>query len=392
MNKKMYELGSKRSVIRELFEYGKEYAEVHGKDSVFDFTIGNPNIPAAHTVNDLIKQAVDNPDIHLYTSAEGDKEVRKKISAYIKKEFNADMPVQNIYMTTGAAAALSIVFKALVDEERNEFIVFAPYFPEYKVFVEAAGGVLNVQRAAENFGFNLEGLEELITPRTVGVIINSPSNPTGRIYSKEELSHLFEVIAKRSTKEKPIYVIADEPYRELVYDDTEVPYIPNLYDNSIVCYSWSKSLSLAGERIGYIAVSPKAQNDRELFLTICGAGRALGYVCASSLFQYVVSESLGLTADIEIYKHNRDRLYGALKEYGFTLIEPKGAFYIFMKSPLPNDDFMKIAKSLGILFVPSETFGVDNWVRIAYCVSPDVIERSLPHFKKLAEICGLKKE
>ncbi len=392
MNKKMYELGSKRSVIRELFEYGKEYAEVHGKDSVFDFTIGNPNIPAPHTVNDLIKQAVDNPDIHLYTSAEGDKEVRKKISAYIKKEFNADMPVQNIYMTTGAAAALSIVFKALVDEERNEFIVFAPYFPEYKVFVEAAGGVLNVQRAAENFGFNLEGLEKLITPRTVGVIINSPSNPTGRIYSKEELSHLFEVIAKRSTKEKPIYVIADEPYRELVYDDTEVPYIPNLYDNSIVCYSWSKSLSLAGERIGYIAVSPKAQNDRELFLTICGAGRALGYVCASSLFQYVVSESLGLTADIEIYKHNRDRLYGALKEYGFTLIEPKGAFYIFMKSPLPNDDFMKIAKSLGILFVPSETFGVDNWVRIAYCVSPDVIERSLPHFKKLAEICGLKKE
>lgn len=392
MNKKMYELGSKRSVIRELFEYGKEYAEVHGKNSVFDFTIGNPNVPTPHTVNDLIKQAVDNPDIHLYTSAEGDKEVRKKISAYIKKEFNADMPVQNIYMTTGAAAALSIVFKALVDEERNEFIVFAPYFPEYKVFVEAAGGVLNVQRAAENFGFNLEGLEELITPRTVGVIINSPSNPTGRIYSKEELSHLFEVIAKRSTKEKPIYVIADEPYRELVYDDTEVPYIPNLYDNSIVCYSWSKTLSLAGERIGYIAVSPKAQNDRELFLTICGAGRALGYVCASSLFQYVVSESLGLTADIEIYKHNRDRLYGALKEYGFTLIEPKGAFYIFMKSPLPNDDFMKIAKSLGILFVPSETFGVDNWVRIAYCVSPDVIERSLPHFKKLAEICGLKKE
>ena len=392
MNKKMYELGSKRSVIRELFEYGKEYAEVHGKDSVFDFTIGNPNVPTPHTVNDLIKRAVDNPDIHLYTSAEGDKEVRKKISAYIKKEFSADMPAQNIYMTTGAAAALSIVFKALVDEERNEFIVFAPYFPEYKVFVEAAGGVLNVQCAAENFGFNLEGLEKLITPRTVGVIINSPSNPTGRIYSKEELSHLFEMISKRSTKEKPIYVIADEPYRELGYDDTEVPYIPNLYDNSIVCYSWSKTLSLAGERIGYIAVSPKAQNDRELFLTICGAGRALGYVCASSLFQYVVSESLGLTADIEIYKHNRDRLYGALKEYGFTLIEPKGAFYMFMKSPLPNDDFMKIAKSLGILFVPSETFGVDNWVRIAYCVSPDVIEGSLPHFKKLAEICGLKKE
>lgn len=389
MNKKMYELGSNRSVIRELFEYGKEYAEIHGKDSVFDFTIGNPNIPAPASVNNLIKQAVDNPDIHLYTSAEGDKEARKKISNYIKKEFNAEMPWQNIYMTTGAAAALSIVFKALVDEERNEFIVFAPYFPEYKVFVEATGGVLKVQTAAEDFGFKLEGLEELITPRTVGVIINSPSNPTGRIYSKEELKRLFEVLKNHSTKDKPIYVIADEPYRELVYDDTEVPYIPNLYDNSIVCYSWSKSLSLAGERIGYIAVSPRAQNDRELFLTICGAGRALGYVCASSLFQYVVSESLGVTADIAIYKRNRDELYNALKEYGFSLIEPKGAFYIFMKSPLPNGEFMEKAKSLGILFVPAETFGVDNWVRIAYCVSPDVIKRSLPRFKQLAELCGL---
>ena len=289
-------------------------------------------------------------------------------------------------MTTGAAAALSIVFKALTDEDRNEFIVFAPYFPEYKVFVESAGGVLKTQKTNDRFGIETDGLTDLITPKTAAIILNSPVNPTGNVFSAEELKPLFDLLDEYSKKGQDIYVIADEPYRELVYDEgVTVPYIPNMYDNAIVCYSWSKSLSLAGERIGYIAVSPKIKNDKELYLSICGAGRALGYVCASSLFQRVVAECLGQTADLSVYKRNRDKLYNALISYGFVVNEPKGAFYLFLKSPVPNDEFLDKAKELGILFVPSESFGIEGWVRIAYCVSPDVIDRSLPKFKELSE-------
>lgn len=386
MNKKMYELGSNRSVIRELYEYGKQRAERFGEENVYDFSIGNPNIPAPESVNETIKRITDLPDSHLYTSAQGDDKVRQKISEYIASEYNGSIPKENIYMTTGAAAALSIVFKALTDEDRNEFIVFAPYFPEYKVFVESAGGVLKTQKTNDRFGIETDGLTDLITPKTAAIILNSPVNPTGNVFSAEELKPLFDLLDEYSKKGQDIYVIADEPYRELVYDEgVTVPYIPNMYDNAIVCYSWSKSLSLAGERIGYIAVSPKIKNDKELYLSICGAGRALGYVCASSLFQRVVAECLGQTADLSVYKRNRDKLYNALISYGFVVNEPKGAFYLFLKSPVPNDEFLDKAKELGILFVPSESFGIEGWVRIAYCVSPDVIDRSLPKFKELSE-------
>ena len=386
MNKKMYELGSNKSVIRELYEYGKQRAERFGEENVYDFSIGNPNIPAPESVNETIKRITDLPDSHLYTSAQGDDKVRQKISEYIASEYNGSIPKENIYMTTGAAAALSIVFKALTDEDRNEFIVFAPYFPEYKVFVESAGGVLKTQKTNDRFGIETDGLTDLITPQTAAIILNSPVNPTGNVFSAEELKPLFDLLDEYSKKGQDIYVIADEPYRELVYDEgVTVPYIPNMYDNAIVCYSWSKSLSLAGERIGYIAVSPKIKNDKELYLSICGAGRALGYVCASSLFQRVVAECLGQTADLSVYKRNRDKLYNALISYGFVVNEPKGAFYLFLKSPVPNDEFLDKAKELGILFVPSESFGIEGWVRIAYCVSPDVIDRSLPKFKQLSE-------
>lgn len=391
MNKKMFELGSNRSVIRELFEYGKARANLYGEESVFDFSLGNPNIPAPKSINEKIKQLVDDPTAHLYTSAQGDAVVRKKISDFIKSEYNGVIPPELIYMTTGAAAALSIVFKAICDDNRNEFIVFAPYFPEYKVFVENAGGVLKIQKSNENFGLNLDGLDNLITDKTAGIIINSPVNPTGNIYSEKELNALFELLNKYKDNGHTIYVIADEPYRELVYDNTVVPYIPNMYDDSIVCYSWSKSLSLAGERIGYIAVSPKIEDCHNLYLAICGAGRSLGYVCASSLFQRVVADCLGQTADIEIYKSNRDKLYSALVEYGFTVIKPKGAFYLFVKSPIDNSQFIDKAKELGLLLVPSESFGVANWVRIAYCVDPDMLSRSLPIFATLAKQCGLSK-
>lgn len=385
MNKKMYELGSHRSVIRELFEYGKVMAKEFGADKVFDFSIGNPNISAPPQVNKTIKELTDGDDIHLYTSAQGSAEARQSVSEYIKKTFNFGMPSDNIYMTTGAAAALSIVFKALVDDEHNEFIVFAPYFPEYKVFIESAGGVIKVQKNDDSMGINVNGLRELITPKTVGIVVNSPNNPSGNVYSLSELNCLFDILNEYKLKGQDIYIIADEPYRELVYDNIDVPYIPKYYDNSIICYSWSKALSLAGERIGYIAVSPKCSFSSELYYAICGAGRALGYVCAGSLFQGVISRCIGLTADVDSYKTNRDILYNALKEYHFECIYPKGAFYLFVKSPESNDKFIDAAKKLGLLLVPSESFGVDGWVRIAYCVSKDTIIRSLPYFKKLSE-------
>lgn len=385
MNSKMYELGSVRSVIRELFEYGQNMKKTVGAENVFDFSIGNPNIQAPDKVKKTIVSLTNDETVHFYTSAQGDSEVREKISKYIKTTFGADIPSNLIYMTTGAAAALSITFKALIDDEHNEFITFAPYFPEYKVFVESNGGVLKVQPANETLGLNMTGLRDIITPKTTAVIINSPNNPSGNIYSEEEIKSLANLLDEYKAKGQTIYLIADEPYRELVYDDTFVPYVPNYYDNVIVCYSWSKSLSLAGERIGYIAVSPKIQLANELYLAICGSGRALGYVCASSMFQKVVAECLGDTADLEIYKTNRDLLYNTLTSYGFECIYPKGAFYLFLKSPVDNNEFLEKAKKLGILFVPSESFGVAGWVRIAYCVSRQTIERSIPYFKKLAE-------
>ncbi len=391
MNKKMLELGSNRSVIRELFEYGRAHANLYGEDSVFDFSLGNPNIPAPKSINEKIKQLADDPTAHLYTSAQGDSIVRKKISDFIKSEYNGNIPPELIYMTTGAAAALSIVFKALCDDQKNEFIVFAPFFPEYKVFVESAGGVIKIQKPNEGFGLNLDGLDNLITDKTVGIIINSPVNPTGNVYSESELNALVELLNKYRNNGQHIYIIADEPYRELVYDNTVVPYIPNMYDDTIVCYSWSKSLSLAGERIGYIAVSPRIEESHNLYLAICGAGRSLGYVCASSLFQRVVADCLGQTADLELYRANRDKLYSALVQYGFTVIEPKGAFYLFVRSPIDNSQFIDKAKELGLLLVPSESFGISNWVRIAYCVDPDMLSRSLPIFATLAKKCGLSK-
>lgn len=385
MNSKMYELGSVRSVIRELFEYGQKMKKIVGEENVFDFSIGNPNIPAPEEIREKIIELAHDDTVHFYTSAQGDFEVRKKISDHLKATFGADMPADLIYMTTGAAAALSITFRALIDDEHNEFIVFAPYFAEYKVFVESNGGVLKVQQPDKNFGLNLDGLKELITPKTVGIIINSPNNPTGNIYNEEEIKSLAKLLEEYKAKGQTIYLISDEPYRELVYDDTDVPYVPNLYDDTIVCYSWSKSLSLAGERIGYIALSPKIQNVNDLFLCVCGAGRSLGYVCASSMFQKVVSQCLTASADLDSYKANRDLLYFALTSFGFECVYPKGAFYLFLKSPINNEEFLERAKALGILFVPSESFGVEGWVRIAYCVSRKTIERSIPYFEKLAE-------
>jgi len=387
-NEDMYELGSKRSSIRELFEYGKKRAEEVGEDSVFDFSLGNPNVPAPDCVKDAILSLandVDSTTLHGYTSAQGDKNVRTAIASHIRAKFGANVQADNIYMTCGAAASLCITLRALC-EDNDEFVIIAPYFPEYKVFIEAQGGKVVCAPCNEsNFQIDINALERAITPHTKAVIINSPNNPCGVIYNQSTLQSLCEMLKQKSNEYKhPIFIISDEPYRELAYNDAPVPYIMNFYADSIVCYSYSKSLSLPGERIGYIAVNPDAQNSNRLYLAICGAGRALGYVCAPSTYQRVVEKCVDALPDISAYKRNRDLIYDSLASIGYTCVHPDGAFYLFVKA-LEDDAnrFADKAKQLGLLLVPSDDFGIKGYVRIAYCVSHDMIARSIPVFEKL---------
>ncbi|MBQ9729407.1 MAG: pyridoxal phosphate-dependent aminotransferase [Clostridia bacterium] len=395
-NQKSYELGSKRSVIREIFEYAKTRAAEVGAENVFDFSIGNPSVPAPQEVQQaLVKELTETPSValHGYTSAQGDANVRKTISNNLKTRFNADIPADFLYMTCGAAASLTITLKALY-EEGDEVIVFAPFFTEYRVFVEGTGAKLVVVGADEKTLLpDFNALEKALTPRVKAVIINSPNNPSGVVYREETVVRLCELLKKKSAEYgRAIYLISDEPYRELVYDKTvRVPFITNYYENAIVCYSYSKSLSLPGERIGYIAVSPKAAQAREVYLSVCGAGRTLGYVCAPALFQRVVAACDGLTADLSIYKKNRELLYNGLTECGFTCVYPDGAFYLFMKTPVADAyEFCEKAKAHDLLLVPSDDFGVKGFVRIAYCVQTETIERALPKFSLLAKEYGLK--
>ena len=390
LNKKMYELGSNRSAIRDLFEYGKTLAEKIGKENVFDYTLGNPSVPCPTEVNDYICSLVkgDPVAVHGYTSAQGDLATRQAIVDYNKERYGFKLDPNLIYMTCGAAAALTIVLCAIISEKDEEVLAFAPYFPEYKVFTENAGGTLTVVPADEvNFETNFSMLEKIITPKTQAVIINSPNNPSGTVYSPKTISKLAKFLNdKQKEYAHPIYLIADEPYREILFDGAECPYLPAYYDNTIICYSYSKALSLPGERIGYIAVSPKIENAKELYLACCGAGRSLGYVCAPSLFQKVLAKYCNITSNPQIYKDNRDELISMLENLGFTCVNPKGAFYLFMKSPIPDaKEFSNYAKTLGLLLVPSDTFGVNGYVRLATCVSKETVTRSKAAFTKLAE-------
>lgn len=387
-NKDMYELGNKRSAIRELFEYGKKRAEEVGEDSVFDFSLGNPNVPAPDCVKEALLSLATDADstkIHGYTSAQGDKEVREAVAKHIRNKFGANVQADNVYMTCGAAASLCITLRALCEKD-DEFVIIAPYFPEYKVFINAAGGkVVCSSYDKADFQIDFAALDTAITPHTKAVIINSPNNPCGVVYNESTVKTLCSVLSRKSKEfGRPIFIISDEPYRELAYDGVHVPYIMNYYDNSIVCYSYSKSLSLPGERIGYIAVNPKAQNSADLYLAICGAGRALGYVCAPSTYQRVVEKCMDATPDLSAYKRNRDLIYNALTSIGYDCVHPDGAFYLFVKS-LESDAnaFADKAKTLGLLLVPGDDFGANGYVRIAYCVSHNTIVRSIPAFEKL---------
>lgn len=388
---KMVELGSRRSTIREIFEFGKKRAAEVGKENIFDFSLGNPNVPAPQAVENSILNLVTTEDaavLHGYTSAQGDAAVRNQIAAAINKAHGTHFNGDNLYMTVGAAASLCVCFKALA-EEGDEFITFAPYFPEYKVFVEGTGAKLLVVPAdIESFQINFEAFEELLSPKTKAIIVNSPNNPSGVVYSEETILKLTKLLKEKSEEYgHPIYLISDEPYREIVFDGVKVPYLTKYYDNTFVCYSYSKSLSLPGERIGYVVVPDEMEDSKLAYAAICGAGRVLGYVCAPALFQRVAAACAGKTSDISIYKKNRDLLYNSLTEMGYTCVKPEGAFYLFPRSLEPDANaFCEKAKQFNLLLVPGDDFACPGHVRIAYCVQTEMIERSLEAFKKLAEL------
>ncbi|HIS58585.1 MAG TPA: pyridoxal phosphate-dependent aminotransferase [Candidatus Limadaptatus stercoravium] len=387
-NKTMYELGSHRSVIRDLFEFGKKRAAEVGADKVYDFSLGNPNVPAPDGVRAAAEKLLAMPDntvLHGYTSAQGDAEVRKAVADNINARFGTGISPDLIYMTCGAAASLTITLNALY-EDGDEFILLAPFFPEYSVFVKAAGGTpVVVPFDEKTFAPDLSALEKAVTPRTKGVIVNSPNNPSGTVYTRKTLDSIVSLLERKSAEYgRKIVLIADEPYRELVYDDIEVPYLPNLYPDTVVCYSYSKSLSLPGERIGYIAISPRMTEKENVYAAVCGAGRALGYVCAPSMFQRVAAACVNERPDITAYRRNRDLIYSALTKMGYDCVHPDGAFYLFVRSPEPDANaFSERAKTFGLLIVPGDTFGAPGYVRISYCVGRDMIERSLPAFRDL---------
>ena len=389
MNQRMYGLGSKRSVIREIFEFGKKRAQEVGAENVYDFSLGNPSVKPPQQVEDVLMQLLREEDptaLHGYTSAQGDLSVRRAISEYIKDTHHVPCDPDYIYMTCGAAASLVISLSAIC-EEGDEVITFAPYFTEYKVFAETAGAKLvALPSDPKTFQIDFALLEKSVNKNTAAVLVNSPNNPSGVVYSEDTVKKLADLLQKKSAQfGKTIYLVTDEPYRELVYGGVKVPYLTAYYKDTIVCYSYSKSLSLPGERIGYIFVNPQAERAKEVYLAVCGAGRAHGYVCAPSLFQKMIARCQGITSDVSVYEKNRDVLVGALRDFGFECVQPDGAFYLFVKSPEQDANaFCERAKKYNLLLVPGDDFGCPGYVRIAYCVSPEMIRRSLPSFKKLA--------
>ena len=389
VSERMKGLGTARSVIRELFEYGNARAAQIGRENVFDFSLGNPSVPSPAAVNETaIRLLQEQPDqIHAYTSAPGAADARQRFASSLNRRFGANCTADRLYLTVGAAASLCCVFNGLTCPG-DEFIVFAPYFPEYKVFIEGAGAkMVLIPPEIQGFQIDFDACEGAVSKHTKGVVINTPNNPSGVVYSKATLERLAQILTEKSAAYgHPIYLISDEPYREVVYSGVEVPWVPHLYRDTIVCYSFSKSLSLPGERLGYILVPQDVTEGDDVYAAVSGAGRSLGYVCAPSLFQQVTSLCCDLTSDIQVYETNRDLLVSSLREMGYHMVEPGGAFYLFPRSLEPDDvAFSERAKQFELLLVPGSGFGAPGHVRISYCVQTDMIRRALPKFKALAD-------
>ena len=372
-----------------MFEEGRNMAREFGEENVYDFSLGNPNVPAPAKVKDVAISLLEKEDplyIHGYMNNAGYPEVRAKVADSINKKFGTAFHENNIMMTVGAASGLNCALKALINPG-EEVLTFAPYFVEYKNYVTNYDGVLNtVNTDHRTFQPDLSDLESKISKDTRVLIINSPNNPTGVIYSEDTIKGIAEILEKKQREfGTEIFLISDEPYRELVYTDAEVPYVTKYYANTIVCYSFSKTLSLPGERIGYLVIPDEAADQEDLFTAVTIANRVLGCVNAPSLFQKVVAECLDEKADIAFYKKNRDKIYDALLSYGFECVQPEGAFYLFIKTPVDDKEFAAEAKKEHILVVPGSSFALGGFVRLSYCVSYETIVNSLPGFKRLAE-------
>nr|WP_314631848.1 pyridoxal phosphate-dependent aminotransferase [uncultured Mogibacterium sp.] len=392
VNEKYHGLGTAPSVIRELFAYGLQQAKVVGKENVFDYSLGNPSIPAPAKVNDTIKNLIDTTDsiqLHGYSMAPGFENVRQAIADNLNARFNCNAKASELFMTCGCAPALVSVAHALTTSPEDEFIAIAPFFPEYNVFFTCAGAKLAVVPAdTVHFQIDMEALEKTINEHSVAVVINSPNNPSGVVYTEETLKKIAELLERKSKEYgHPIYIVADEPYRELVYDGVKVTFIPNVYDNTIVCYSWSKSLSLPGERIGYVYVPEKCADAKAVYDTVAGAAREIGSVCPPTLIQKVIGECVGEMPDLAAYEENRNLLYNSLTEYGYECAKPDGAFYLFVKAP--NGDAVAYSEKAkldhNLLVVPGDGFACPGYFRLSYCVSNDMIKRSLPAFKAMIE-------
>jgi len=390
INEQMAALGHTRSCIRELFEYGLQQAQIVGRENVFDFSIGNPSVPVPEEVNEAIISAVrdlDSITLHGYTPAPGNPALRSMVTEDLNRRYGTNLTNFNIFFTCGAAPAVVSVARAL-GVPGAEIVVQAPYFAEYRAYVEPNGiKLVVVPPAYPDFQINFEGMEAAIGPHTQAVIVNSPNNPTGVVYSRATLEKLGELLKKKAAEySHPIYIISDEPYRELVYDGVEVPYIPAIYPDTIVCYSFSKALSVPGERIGYALVADTCTDEYALMDAIAGAARALGHVCAPSLQQRFVALCAGIRPNIEVYDKNRRILYDALTSYGYECVRPQGAFYLFVKAPGGDSKvFSDRAKEKNLLVVPGHDFGCPGYFRASTCVATDMIERSLPLFKELKE-------
>ena len=392
VNQEYYTLGTAPSVIRQLFAYGLEQAKVVGPENVYDYSLGNPSIPAPKKVNDSIKKIVDETDsikLHGYSMAPGFEEARAAVAKDLAARFGLDVKASELFFTCGAAPALISIIKALIVDADTEIMAIAPFVPEYRPFVNANGGKLVVVPAdTKAFQIHLDEVEKRITKHTQAIIVNSPNNPSGVVYTEETLKGLAALLERKSAEYgHPIYIIADEPYRELVYGGVKVPFIPCLYKNTIVCYSYSKSLSLPGERIGYVYVPGFADDSHDVYAAISGAARIMGHVCPPTLMQKVIEYCAEERPDLVAYDENRNLLYNSLTEMGYECAKPDGAFYLFVKAP--NGDanaFSEKAKlDHNLLVVPADGFGCPGFFRLSYCVSNDMIRRSLPAFKAMIE-------
>ena len=392
VNQEYYTLGTAPSVIRQLFAYGLEQAKVVGPENVYDYSLGNPSIPAPKKVNESIKKIVDETDsikLHGYSMAPGFEEARAAVAKDLAARFGLDVKASELFFTCGAAPALISIIKALIVDADTEIMAIAPFFPEYRPFVNANGGKLVVVSAdTKAFQIHLDEVEKRITKHTQAIIVNSPNNPSGVVYTEETLKGLASLLERKSAEYgHPIYIIADEPYRELVYGGVKVPFIPCLYKNTIVCYSYSKSLSLPGERIGYVYVPGFADDSHDVYAAIAGAARIMGHVCPPTLMQKVIEYCAEERPDLVAYDENRNLLYNSLTEMGYECAKPDGAFYLFVKAPNGDANAFSEKAKLGhnLLVVPADGFGCPGFFRLSYCVSNDMIRRSLPAFKAMIE-------